>query len=81
MTSSGMVYEYDVFGEHLRYNSYSNKIQKYGYSYCDLEKAQFFGISDINDITYIKITNINLTKLDVNQTDVKNDLEIELYSK
>lgn len=81
MTQNGQVFEYDVFGEHLTYNRFSNLIGKNIRAYGDLANAQFFGISNINDITYIKMTNINLIKTDLNRTIVKDGLEIELYSK
>lgn len=81
MTNSGKVIEYNVFGEHLRYNRISNMIGKGIRDYGDLAKAQFYGISNANDISYIKITNIELFKLDIGRTTVKEKLEIELYSK
>ncbi|MBQ4082233.1 MAG: NERD domain-containing protein [Clostridia bacterium] len=81
MTTSGKVYEYDVFGEHLKYSVIANRIGKGIRSYGDLAKAQFFGISNVKHISYIKITGIELFKLDTNRTTVKTDLEIELYSK
>lgn len=81
MTNSGKIFEYNVFGEHLRYNKISNMIGKGIRSYGDLAKAQFFGISNTNDISYIKITGIELFKLNTYKTTVKNELEIELYSK
>ena len=81
MTDSGKVIEYNVFGEHLRYNKFSNMIGKGICEYGDLAKAQFYGISNTNDISYIKITNVELFKLDMYRTTVKDKLEIELYSK
>ncbi len=81
MTQTGQVYEYDVFGEHLKYNVFSNRIGKGIKSYGDLANTQFWGISNTDIITYIKITNINLIKLDLNRTIVKDGLEIELYKK
>ncbi len=81
MTNSGKVVEYNVFGEHLRYNRFGNMIGKGIREYGDLAKAQFYGISNTNDISYIKITNVELFKLDISRTIVKDKLEIELYSK
>ncbi len=81
MTDSGEVFEYNVFGKHLRYNKFSNTIGKGIREYGDLAKAQFYGISDTNDISYIKITNVELFKTDMSGTTVKDKLEIELYSK
>ncbi|MBR6793979.1 MAG: NERD domain-containing protein [Clostridia bacterium] len=80
-TTSGKVFEYDVFGEHLHYNRFSNMIGKGIRGYGDLAKVQFYGLSSTNDISYIKITNIELFKLDTSRTVVKDKLEIELYSK
>lgn len=81
MTNAGKVIEYNVFGEHLFYNRFKNIIGTGIKSYVDLAKAQFFGISNIHDISYIKITGVELFKLDMNRTTVKDNLEIELYSK
>lgn len=80
MTNYGRVYEYDVFGTHLHYNRYSNMIGKGIRSYGDLKSAQFFGVNK-EEISYIKITNIELFKLDINKTTVKNNLELELYRR
>lgn len=79
MTNSGKIIEYDVFGDHLSYNRFSNMIGNGIRSYGDLAKAQFFGVSR-SDISYIKITGIELFKLDTRRTTVKDNLEIELYS-
>ncbi len=81
ITNSGKVFEYNVFGEHLRYSRISNMIGRGIREYGDLAKVQFYGISDTNDISYIKITNVELFKLDYNRTIIKDKLEIELYSK
>lgn len=80
MTNSGKVFEYDVFGEHLRYNRYANKIGKGIREYGNLAQIQFYGVNE-DDITYVKITNIELFKLDIKQTIIKDNLEIELYRK
>ncbi|MBE7002578.1 MAG: NERD domain-containing protein [Ruminococcaceae bacterium] len=80
ITNSGKVFEYDVFGEHLRYSRIGNMIGKGIRGYGDLANVQFYGISNTEDISYIKITNIELFKLDVSRTIVKDKLEIELYS-
>ncbi len=79
-TKSGKVYEYDMFGEHLWYNYNANILGKGYRSYGDLAKIYFYGINDVNEIEYIKITNINLFNLDMYRTVVKSGLEIELYS-
>ena len=81
MTKTGKVFEYDVFGEHLRYYRYNNEIKKGYRDFLDLSKVQFYGISKINNIKYIKITGIELFKRDISSTIIKDNLEIELYSK
>lgn len=78
--TNNKTYEYDVFGEHLKYAPYSNKIGKGIKNYGDLSKAQFFGVNK-NDITYIKMTNITLFKIDFSRTVIKDNLELELYKK
>ena len=80
MDNSGKVYEYDVFGEHLNYNYSANLLGKGIRTSGTLASAQFFGIVK-DDITYIKLTNITLFKLDINKTVVKDNLELELYKK
>lgn len=80
MTDNGKVYEYDVFGEKLNYNRYYNEIGKGIRESGNLAKTQFYGVSK-NEIDYIKITNIELFKLDINKTRIKGELELELYSK
>lgn len=80
MTDNGKVYEYDVFGEKLNYNRYYNEIGKGIRESGNLAKTQFYGVSK-NEINFIKITNIELFKLDINKTRIKDDLELELYSK
>lgn len=80
MDNNGKVYEYDVFGEHLNYNYSANLLGKGIRTSGTLASAQFFGIVK-DDITYIKLTNITLFKLDINKTVVKDNLELELYKK
>lgn len=80
MTNNGQVFEYDVFGKHLNYNLFSNMIGKGIREYGKLAQAQFYGVAK-EDIAYIKITNIELFKLDINRTKIKENLEIELYNK
>lgn len=80
MTSNGKVYEYNVFGRHLNYNRFYNMVGKGIRDYGNLAKIQFNGVSK-EEITYIKITNIELFKLDTSRTILKKDLELELYSK
>ena len=80
MDNNGKVYEYDVFGEDLNYNYSANLLGKGIRTSGTLASAQFFGIVK-DDITYIKLTNITLFKLDINKTLVKEELELELYKK
>ena len=80
MTSSNQVYEYNVFGEHLRYNAYSNMIGKGIKTSGTLKETSFFG-PDKDEITYIKITEVELFKLDTQKTLIKDNLELELYKK
>lgn len=80
ITSNDEVYEYNVFGAHLNYYRYNNMIGKGIRDYGNLSQAQFHGVSK-NEITYIKITNIELFKLDISKTIIKENLELELYSK
>ena len=80
MTSGGKVYEYNVFGKHLNYNRFSNMIGTGIRNYGVLSQTEFHGVSK-NEIEYIKITNIELFKLNISRTIIKENLELELYSK
>ena len=80
MTSSGKVYEYNVFGKHLNYNTYSNMIGKGIRNFVILSQTEFNGVNK-NEINYIKITNIELFKLNLSKTTIKENPELELYSK
>lgn len=80
MLSNGKVYEYDVFGSHLNYNKYYNMIGKGIRDFGNLAQIQFFETTK-DEISYIKITDIELFKLDASRTLIKKDLELELYSK
>ena len=80
MTSSGKVFEYDVFGEHLKYSRSANMLGKGIKSYGDLAVIQFSGMS-AEEVEYIKITKLELFKLNSENTVVKDNLELELYSK
>ena len=79
MTSKRKVYEYNVFGAHLNYNRYYNMIGKGIRNYGILSQTEFHGVSK-NEIDYIKITNIELFKLNTSRTIIKENLELELYS-
>ncbi len=81
MKTDGKVLEYDMFGESLRYSWISNIVGTGYRSYGDLNQIEFYGISNVQEIDYIKITNIQLIKLDMQRTVIKDNLELELYSK
>ena len=81
MTEEGKVFEYNVFGQHLKYSRISNMLGKGIRTYGDLAKTSFYGISNVEKIEYIKLTNIELFKLDTGRTVVKDNLELELYKK
>lgn len=80
MTNDGKVFEYDVFGKHLAYNRFSNMLGKGIRTSGTLAQAKFYGVNK-DDISYIKLTDIELFKLDTNRTLVKENLEIELYNQ
>ena len=80
ITSNNKVYEYNVFGKHLKYNKFAYMIGERIRDYGNLAQSQFHGVSK-DEIDYIKITNIKLFKLDMTQTTIKENLELELYSK
>lgn len=81
VTDSGLVYEYDIFGESLKYYAYDNTLGKYYRMSGKLAAKEFYGISDTSSITYIKLTDVQLLKTGINNTLIKDNLEIELYSK
>lgn len=80
MTREGKIFEYNMFGESLRYSRIGNIIGKGIRSYGKLSEIQFYGITNPNEIEYIKITDIQLLKLDMFRTIIKDKLELELYS-
>ena len=80
MTKDSKVYEYDIFGEHLYYNAYTNKIGKGASSIGKLKSVQFFNIKK-EDITYIKIKGIELYSIDVVWKSIAKDLELEVYTQ
>ena len=80
MTTNGKIFEYNVFGEHLKYNRYTNMIGKGIRDFGHLGPAQFHGVTK-EEIEYIKITNIELFKLDMYRSTIKKKLELELFSK
>jgi hypothetical protein len=80
MTTSGKVYEYNMFGSHLNYNRAYNIISKYNKPSGELKQIIFKDIT-VDEIAYIKITNIELFKSNPNYEKIKDDFEIELYKK
>ena len=81
MTKDGRVFEYNVFGPHLSYSSFANKIATGIRSSANLATIPFYGISDPADISYIKITDISLFKTKNINAFIKENLEIELYAE
>ena len=51
MTDLGIIHEYDVFGEHLKYSKYSNTLGKYYRTAGKLATIKFYGISDTSQIS------------------------------
>lgn len=80
MTNSNKIYEYDIFGKHLFYVRFNNIISKNIRNSGTLKEAQFAGIHK-DEITYIKITNIDLLDAKNNNSTIKSNLELELYKK
>lgn len=77
-TSSGNVYEYAVFGDHLRYSYESNKLVNKNAT-GNLVKIRFNDVCDMSEISYIKLVGVRLFKADISQADIKGNLELELY--
>lgn len=71
MTTSGKIYEYDVFGEHLKYNQWTNTLGKHYKMSRSISPVQFYGISNSSDISYIKLVNIELSKVGTDKTVIK----------
>lgn len=78
MTTSNKVYEYNIFGNHLSYNRYSNIISKKIRESSTLKQIQFIGVNK-DEIAYIKITNIDLLNANNTHSTIKNNLELEIY--
>lgn len=78
MTTSNKVYEYNIFGNHLSYNRYSNIISKKIRESGTLKQIQFIGVNK-DEIAYIKITNIDLLNANSTHSTIKNNLELEIY--
>ncbi|MBQ2909874.1 MAG: NERD domain-containing protein [Bacilli bacterium] len=80
MTTSGKAYEYDMFGAHLNYNRSNNTIFKKTKASGELKQIIFKDIN-VDEITYIKITNVELFISNPYYEKTKDDFEIELYKK
>lgn len=84
MTTSGKVYEYNVFDE--KYSHYAETLHSHGHHEMIFERADFYGITRISDIKYIKVTGIVLARSeDMNLYGdifklLSSNLELELYS-
>lgn len=81
MTESGKVYEYDAFNETNKYDSYANTMCSSFRKTGQLREIQFYGITSVDEIVYIKITDIDLRKHGILDVLIKDDLEIGLYKK
>lgn len=86
MMSDGTVYEYDMFGERLKYSELGNRLSgnadQYGTHSGTLAVLEVYGVNTPEDIEYIKITNVSVWKLYVNNNrSLLDGLELELYSK
>lgn len=85
MTKDGKSYEYDMFGERLKYYKGNNMIasasDNHGYRReGTLKDLEIYGITNISDISYIKITNVSIWKCREIRTDpILNGFELRLY--
>lgn len=79
-TTDGNIYEYNVFGEHLYFNSGAQIVYGKG-KICKLYGASCFGINNIEEIEYVKLTGISLFKRDIYGKNIAENLEIELFDK
>ena len=79
MTNDDKVFEYDVFDKN--YNRTANTLGKNFEMSGALSKYIFNEVSDVNSVTYIKLVGVKLTKSDISQALIKENLEIELYNK
>lgn len=78
-TNNHIDFKYNVFGENLLYNEYSNTLSYPNKVSGKLADISFEGISK-DEITYIGLTNVTVFKNDNNNMEIQNG-EIELYSK
>lgn len=87
MMADGTVQEYDMFGERLHYSMAGNRLSGSADTYLakhsgTLEPLEIYGVGNVADIVYIKITNVSLWKWQVNYNNsLKDGLELKLYSK
>lgn len=82
----GTVLEYDMFDERLAYNEDNNRLSgtddKVLWRHSGtLKELKIYNIENISQIKYIKLTNISLWELNINNNaPIENGLELELYS-
>ena len=69
-----------MFGAHLNYNRSNNTIFKKTKASGELKQILFKDIN-VDEITYIKITNVELFISNPYYEKIKDDFEIELYKK
>lgn len=85
MTKDGKSYEYDMFGERLTYIEGTNRISgssdRWAYKHQDtLKDLEIYGIPNISDISYIKLTNISIWKHgENNNKPILKGLSLRLY--
>ncbi len=81
----GTIREYPVFGEHLQYNSFANRIgPNYNgiYTYSGvLKTATFTKITSVYDISYIKLTDISLWSRESYGRFLEEGIDLELYER
>ena len=86
MLYDGTVFEYDMFGDRLVYNENYNRLSGTDDKFLwknsgTLKDLKIYNIEDISQIKYIKLTNISLWELNVNNNaPLEKGLELELYS-
>lgn len=83
ITTSGKVFEYDVFDKNKFTLSRTTVGKGSGWysSSFKFGEVQFYGITDIEEISCVKVTGVEIVKAKDINTVLKDKLEIELYSK
>ena len=80
MKNDGKILEYNVFGTHLTYNRSYNIVGKGIRNEGKLAEISFLDVIP-DDINYIKLTGIQLIKMNSINTVLKDNLELEIYKK